>query len=75
MSCCDNDEHGNVSDSRYRKTLWVILLLNAGMFGVEVFASWYSGSVALLADAVDFFADAANYAISLYVLDLSLIHI
>ncbi len=72
MSCCDNDAGGNVADSNYRKILWIILALNAGMFLVEVIASFYSGSVALLADAVDFFADAFNYAISLYVLDKAL---
>lgn len=71
-SCCNNDQQGNVTDQRYRKILWIILLLNAGMFMVEVIASWYSGSVSLLADAVDFFADAFNYAISLYVLDKAL---
>lgn len=71
-SCCNNDQQGNVTDQRYRKILWIILLLNAGMFIVEVIASWYSGSVSLLADAVDFFADAFNYAISLYVLDKAL---
>ena len=71
-SCCDNDQQGDVGDQRYRKILWVILLLNAGMFVVEVVASWYSGSASLLADAVDFFADAFNYAISLYVLDKAL---
>lgn len=70
--CCDNDQQGDVGDQRYRKILWIILLLNAGMFVVEVVASWYSGSVSLLADAVDFFADAFNYAISLYVLDKAL---
>jgi len=72
MSCCDNDDGGNVADKRYRKILWIILALNAGMFFVEVIASFYSGSVALMADAVDFFSDAANYAISLYVLDKAL---
>ena len=71
-SCCDNDPQGDLSDRRYRNILWIILLLNAGMFLVEVVASWYSGSVSLLADAVDFFADAFNYAISLYVLDKAL---
>ena len=71
-SCCDNNQQGDVGDQRYRKILWIILLLNAGMFVVEVVASWYSGSVSLLADAVDFFADAFNYAISLYVLDKAL---
>jgi Co/Zn/Cd efflux system component len=41
------------------------------MFGVELFSGWASGSVSLLADAVDFFGDAANYAVSLFVLGLA----
>jgi Co/Zn/Cd efflux system component len=51
--------------------LWLALILNAVMFGVEVVASWSSGSVALLADSIDFFGDAGNYAISLAVLGLA----
>lgn len=34
-------------------------------------ASWTSGSVSLLADSIDFFGDAANYAISLAVLGMA----
>jgi Co/Zn/Cd efflux system component len=48
------------------------LLLNAAMFAVELGASWSSGSVSLLADAIDFFGDAANYALSLAVLGMAL---
>jgi Co/Zn/Cd efflux system component len=58
-------------DSRYRAALWVALLVNAGMFVAELVASWSSGSVALLADSIDFFGDAANYALSLAVLGLA----
>lgn len=71
MSCCDNDAN-DITDKHYRKILWLILLLNAGMFIIEVVASMISGSAALLADALDFFADAANYGISLYVLNKAL---
>jgi Co/Zn/Cd efflux system component len=42
------------------------------MFAVELGASWASGSVSLLADAIDFFGDAGNYAISLAVLGMGL---
>jgi Co/Zn/Cd efflux system component len=42
------------------------------MFLVEVAGGLKSGSVSLLADAVDFAGDAANYAISLAVLSLGL---
>lgn len=59
-------------DPRFRKALWLALVLNAAMFVVEFGASWTSGSVALLADSIDFFGDAGNYAISLAVLGLGL---
>lgn len=42
-------------------------MINAGMFFVEIIASRAGDSVALQADALDFFGDAANYAISLFV--------
>jgi cation diffusion facilitator family transporter len=58
-------------DPAYRRILWIALAVNAGMFGVELFGGWTSGSVSLLADAVDFFGDAANYAVSLFVLGLA----
>lgn len=61
-----------VVDPRYRKALWVALVLNAVMFVVEFGASWTSGSVSLLADSIDFFGDAGNYALSLAVLGMAL---
>jgi Co/Zn/Cd efflux system component len=54
------------ADPRFRKALWVALVLNALMFLVELGASWASGSVSLMADSVDFFGDAANYAKAVY---------
>ncbi len=60
------------ADPAYRKVLWIALLLNAAMFAVEIVGSAQSGSVSLLADAIDFFGDAANYALSLAVLSLAL---
>lgn len=60
-------------DSRYRRTLWMALWVNLAMFGVEIIAGASADSVALLADAVDFFGDAANYGISLAVLSLAAI--
>jgi Co/Zn/Cd efflux system component len=60
------------SDPAYRRILWVALLLNAAMFLVEVAGSVRSGSVSLLADAIDFAGDAANYALSLAVLSLAI---
>jgi Co/Zn/Cd efflux system component len=72
MSACCHDASCSPpsADPRYRKMLWVALALNALMFGVELAASWASGSVSLLADSIDFFGDAGNYAISLAVLGM-----
>ena len=59
-----------VRDPRYRRVLWAVLVINAAMFFVEVGAGLRSGSVSLLADSIDFFGDAANYAVTLAVLSL-----
>ncbi len=53
---------------RYRRILWIALVVNAAMFLVEVAAGLSAGSLSLLADAVDFAGDAMNYAVSLAVL-------
>jgi Co/Zn/Cd efflux system component len=45
--------------------LWIALVANVLMFGVELAASVFSGSSALAADALDFLGDSANYALSL----------
>ena len=58
--------------ARYRRVLWVALLLNAAMFGVELVAGWQAGSLSLLADAIDFAGDALNYGVSLAVLAAAL---
>jgi Co/Zn/Cd efflux system component len=74
--CCEHDhdhEHLPASDTpRYRRVLWVALALNAAMFAVEIGAGFRSGSVSLLADAIDFFGDAANYGVTLAVLSMGL---
>ncbi|GAB3547616.1 cation diffusion facilitator family transporter [Noviherbaspirillum agri] len=58
-------------DTRFRRILWIALVVNAAMFFVELAGGWNAGSVSLLADAVDFFGDAANYGLSLFVLALA----
>jgi Co/Zn/Cd efflux system component len=58
-------------DPKYRRILWIALWVNLLMFGVEIVGGWAAGSVSLLADAVDFLGDAANYGISLFVLALA----
>jgi Co/Zn/Cd efflux system component len=55
----------------YRRLLWLVLLINAGMFVIEISRGLRAGSVALLADSRDFLGEAGNYAISLFVLSMS----
>ena len=59
-------------DKTYRRVLWIALVVNAGMFLVELIAGAAAGSVSLQADAMDFLGDAANYLISLLVLGMAL---
>lgn len=68
-NCCAPPAAAGVS-SHYRRALWIALFVNAGMFVVEFAFSFHAQSASLLADAVDFFGDASNYAISLLVLSL-----
>jgi Co/Zn/Cd efflux system component len=56
----------------YRRVLWIVLAINAGMFLVEIGAGLAAGSASLQADALDFLGDAANYAISLAVVGMAL---
>jgi Co/Zn/Cd efflux system component len=56
----------------YRRILWVALVINLAMFGVEVVSGLAAQSVSLLADSLDFLGDAANYGVSLFVLGMAL---
>ena len=56
----------------YRRVLWAVLVINASMFVVEMFAGVWGKSVALQAAALDFLGDAATYAITLIVLGMSI---
>ena len=75
-SCCSHGHHHhedtNRNDPRYRRVLWAVLAINAAMFLVEIGAGVATGSASLQADALDFFGDAANYAISLFVIGMAL---
>ena len=73
MSGCGCDSVCNAAppDPGYRRALWIALVLNALMFGVEIVASFAAQSVSLLADAVDFLGDAGNYGVALFVLGLA----
>ncbi|MGH8720309.1 MAG: cation transporter [Burkholderiales bacterium] len=61
-----------VANERYRRVLWIALGINAVMFVVEIAGGFISGSVSLLADAIDFLGDSANYGLSLAVFSLGM---
>ncbi len=73
-SCCQNPDPAQsaYNNPRWRVILWIALVANAAMFVVEIIAGVAADSRALQADALDFFGDAANYAISLGVAGMAL---
>ena len=70
-SCCGPSKKPAL-DPHWRRALWIALIVNAGMFLAELAAGEIADSRSLQADALDFFGDAANYAISLGVAGLAL---
>ncbi len=53
-------------DDTYKRRLIAVTVINIGMFAVEMGAGQLSGSQALKADALDFFADGVTYALSFW---------
>lgn len=73
MACsCSHEPVPPKSNSKFRTALWIALLINLTLFGVELIGGAYAHSSALWADALDFFGDAVNYGISLAVIGASL---
>lgn len=69
--CCSAkgcELEGLASDSRQRRVLVAVLIINAVLFGVEFTAGVIAGSTALMADAVDMLGDAFVYGLSLFAL-------
>jgi Co/Zn/Cd efflux system component len=69
----DHGDSETTRDPKYRKLLWFALIVNMAMFVIELGAGFRSGSVSLLADAIDFLGDAANYGVSLAVLSMAMV--
>jgi Co/Zn/Cd efflux system component len=72
-SCCPCSATFDGASSAYRRTLWLVVVLNAVMFAIETVSGHWAGSQALQADALDFLGDAATYGISLAVIGKPLI--
>ncbi len=63
-----NHDHSHIG---FGKILWIALILNFSMFVVELLYGFKSHSSALIADSLDFFGDSFNYALSLFVINMS----
>ena len=63
---CDDSDIDGLQESQ-RKTLWVVLGINAVMFLAILAAALYSQSSVLLADSFDDLGDALTYSLSLLV--------
>jgi Co/Zn/Cd efflux system component len=78
MACCHDSacssaaRYDAFNSPKWRRALWIALIVNAGFFVAEIVAGAAAGSSALQADSLDFFGDAANYAISLCVAGMAL---
>jgi Co/Zn/Cd efflux system component len=65
----DGHDHAATFDGMnddYKRRLIIVTAINIGMFLVEMTAGELSGSQALKADALDFFADGITYALSFW---------
>jgi len=68
--CCASVSFDGAS-AAYKRVLWIVIAINATMFGVEMVAGLTAQSMALRADALDFFGDSVTYAITLLVIGRS----
>ncbi|MBC7430389.1 MAG: cation transporter [Bacteriovorax sp.] len=74
--CCSHDHSDDLefdpSNKAFKRVLWISLILNFGMFFVEVIYGVLSNSLSLRADAIDFLGDGANYFVTLFILNSAL---
>ncbi len=71
-SCCGNDAKFDGVSNEFKRALWAVIAINGAMFVVEMAAGAFAGSKALQADALDFLGDTLTYALSLYVIGMSI---
>lgn len=61
-----NDVTKLETNKNEKKTLIIVLLINAVFFVLEMTSGWISNSMGLVADSLDMLADASVYGLSLY---------
>ena len=62
----NNDTIINEDHTKEKKLLWTVLLINFSLFILEIITGFFSGSMGLVADSLDMFADAIVYSLSIY---------
>ncbi|MBA4239780.1 MAG: cation transporter [Sphingobacteriaceae bacterium] len=62
----NNDPIIHEDYSQEKKLLWTVLLINFSLFILEMITGFISGSMGLVADSLDMFADAIVYGLSLF---------
>lgn len=72
IGCCNSNPKFDGMSPGFKRALWIVISLNGTMFLVEVIAGAFADSKALQADALDFLGDTVTYAMSLYVIGLSI---
>ncbi len=72
VGCCHDEPKFDGVSPGFKRALWIVIAINGAMFAVEIFAGALAGSKALQADALDFLGDTTTYALSLYVIGMSL---
>ena len=73
-ACCEakNSELEKMAHGQ-KRVLWIVLVINLSMFGIELSSGIYADSVALLGDSLDMLGDAIAYGISLSVIGMGLV--
>jgi cation diffusion facilitator family transporter len=71
--CCEHSVKLKLEEfsERFKKILYIALVLNVLMFFVEIYQGYLSNSLSLKADAVDFLGDSVNYFMTLFVITSS----
>lgn len=65
--CCEDECSLDAGQARQRRTLRIVLAINAIMFVVIVWAALRARSAALLTDSLDNLGDAVTYGLSIFV--------
>jgi Co/Zn/Cd efflux system component len=74
LETTDFEWTGTAIQDIQRQALWIILVINFGLFVVEITTGFISNSMGLVADSIDMLADSLVYGLSLYAVGSHLAH-